>query len=214
MVIGLPKTERTSRTLTKVKLSFTKGEQNCSIGSFLYCSLALTRHNGKVRRKRKRIFLYRGVVFARILIADGSDVIRKLLKALIESHPDWLVCGEAVGGHDAVAKTRELKPDLVILDLAMADLNGLFAAREILKSFPSMPILLHTVHNIPAVVEEAKRYGIRQVIGKGEGGEQLLTAIQEHLESKPHGLAALIDEIDPTDGDASQDPDPASGRPN
>ena len=131
---------------------------------------------------------------SRILIADGSDIVRRMLKLLIESRPGWTVCGEAVDGNEALVKARELKPDVVILDLAMSGMNGLFASREILKAMPTVAILLHTVNNIPAVVAEAKKYGIRRVIGKGEDGERLLNAIQEELDAKPKGLAALLEE--------------------
>jgi DNA-binding NarL/FixJ family response regulator len=131
---------------------------------------------------------------SRILIADGSEIVRKMLKLLIESHEGWAVCGEAVDGHGALLKAQELKPDLVILDLAMSGINGLFVSSEILKTMPNVPILLHTVNNIPAVVAEAKKYGIRRVIGKGEDGERLLNAIQEELDARPTGLAALLEE--------------------
>ena len=130
----------------------------------------------------------------RILIADGSDVVRKLLKLLIESRAGWTVCGEAIDGEEALRKSRELKPDLIILDLAMSGLNGLLAAREISKVLPSVPILLHTVNNIPAVIAEAKKFGIRRVIGKGGDGDALLNAIQEELAAKPQGIAALLEE--------------------
>jgi DNA-binding NarL/FixJ family response regulator len=130
----------------------------------------------------------------RILIADGNDVVRKLLKLLIESRASWTVCGEAIDGEEALRKSRELKPDLIVLDLAMSGLNGLLAAREISKVLPSVPILLHTVNNIPAVVTEAKKFGIRRVIGKGGDGDVLLTAIQEELAAKPQGIAALLEE--------------------
>jgi DNA-binding NarL/FixJ family response regulator len=130
----------------------------------------------------------------RILIADGNDVVRKLLKLLVESRAGWTVCGEATDGEDAQRKARELRPDLIILDLAMSGLNGLLAAREISKILPSVPILLHTVNNIPAVVAEAKKFGIRRVIGKGGDGEVLLNAIQEELAAKPQGIAALLEE--------------------
>jgi DNA-binding NarL/FixJ family response regulator len=130
----------------------------------------------------------------RILIADGSDVVRKLLKLLIESRAGWTVCGDAIDGEEALRKSRELKPDLIVLDLAMSGLNGLLAAREISKVLPSVPILLHTVNNIPAVIAEAKKFGIRRVIGKGGDGDLLLNAIQEELAAKPQGIAALLDE--------------------
>ena len=133
----------------------------------------------------------------RILIADGSDVVRRLLKLLIESHADWLVCGEAVDGPDAVRKASELKPDVIIMDLAMEGLNGLLASRQISKALPNAPILLHTVNNIPAVVAEARKFGIRRVIGKGLDGDVLLNAIEEELESSPRGVVALLEETLP-----------------
>jgi DNA-binding NarL/FixJ family response regulator len=143
---------------------------------------------------------------SRILIADGSEIVRKMLKLLIESREGWIVCGEAVDGNEAVLKARELKPDLVFLDLAMSGINGLFASREILKGLPTAAILLHTVNNIPAVIVEAKKYGIRRVIGKGEDGERLLNAIQEELDAKPRGLAALLEETthQPANGEQAE----------
>jgi DNA-binding NarL/FixJ family response regulator len=147
----------------------------------------------------------------RILIADGSDVVRRLLRLLIESRPGWSVCGEAGNGEEAVRKASELKPDAVILDLAMAELNGLLAAREICKALPTVPVLLHTVNNIPVVISEAKKYGIRRVVGKGEDGDRLLDAIQEELGSKPRGVGAVLDEITPPSKNPVE-PDPNGNR--
>jgi DNA-binding NarL/FixJ family response regulator len=143
----------------------------------------------------------------RILIADGSDIVRRLLKLLIESRADWVVCGEARNGQEAVRKSIELKPDAVILDLAMEGPNGLLAAREISTSLPNTPILLHTVNNIPAVVSEAKKFGIRRVLGKGVDGDQLLNAIQDELEASPRGFASFLEEISPPmEAHAESDP--------
>jgi DNA-binding NarL/FixJ family response regulator len=133
----------------------------------------------------------------RILIADGSDVVRRLLKLLIESREGWVVCGEVTDGLQAVRKSAELKPDVIVMDLAMEGLNGLLAAREILKILPNASIFLHTVNNIPAVVAEAKKFGIRRVLGKGLDGDLLLNAIQEELDAKPQGVASLLEEAAP-----------------
>jgi DNA-binding NarL/FixJ family response regulator len=145
----------------------------------------------------------------RILIADGSDVVRRLLKLLIESRPGWVVCGEATDGLQVVRKSAELKPEVIIMDLAMEGLNGLLAAREILKILPNAPILLHTVNNIPAVVAEAKKFGIRRVLGKGLDGDLLLNAIQEELDAKPQGVVALLEDTSPQINDAGISETPA-----
>ena len=121
--------------------------------------------------------------------------IRELLRALIESR-GWSVCGIAKDGQEAVEKATALKPDLVIVDLAMPVLNGLLAAREISSKFPTIPILLHTIHDHPQVVDEARKYGIREVVGKNEGGEKILGAIEKHLNARPQGVAHILSEIE------------------
>jgi hypothetical protein len=80
-----------------------------------------------------------------------------------------------------------------------------------LKILPNAPILLHTVNNIPAVVAEAKKFGIRRVMGKGLDGDLLLNAIQEELDAKPQGVAALLEDTAPRLNDAglSETPDAA-----
>jgi DNA-binding NarL/FixJ family response regulator len=119
----------------------------------------------------------------RILIADDHPTIRKVLRSLIESHEEWQVCGEVENGSEAVAKARELKPDLVILDLAMPVMDGIRAAREISRAIPGMPILMHTMHGSPAVNLEAKKAGVTLVVSKGESGNNLIGAITELLKA-------------------------------
>ena len=70
----------------------------------------------------------------RILVADYHDVVRRGLRTLLQTRPGWEVCGEAATGREAVEKTEKLKRDIVILDIAMPELNGLEAARLI--AFP------------------------------------------------------------------------------
>src|SRR5258706_12683406 len=102
----------------------------------------------------------------RILIADDHESVLRMVRALLEANPDWKVCGEAVDGEQAVAMTLELRPDVIVLDLAMPRMNGLSAALEISKSLPSAPIILHTLYGSPQVVCEAQKYGIRKVVEK------------------------------------------------
>jgi DNA-binding NarL/FixJ family response regulator len=93
----------------------------------------------------------------RILIADDQELVRKMLKTLLETHADWEVCAEAANGLEAVQKAAELQPDIIILDLAMPEMDGLHAAREILSNNPAVPILLHTNHAFSSLALEAKK---------------------------------------------------------
>jgi DNA-binding NarL/FixJ family response regulator len=107
----------------------------------------------------------------RILIADDDSAIRGLLRRILEEHPDWQVCGEAANGRDAIQKTEQLAPDVVVMDLAMPQMNGLQAGREIARCWhPSM--LLLTVQEVSAeLVREAKTAGFQGAISKSRGAE-------------------------------------------
>ncbi len=81
----------------------------------------------------------------RILVADDHDIIRRGLKALLTSRAGWEVCAEAKTGREAVALAEQFKPDVVVMDISMPDLNGLEAARKIRKSVPKSEILILTL---------------------------------------------------------------------
>jgi DNA-binding NarL/FixJ family response regulator len=123
----------------------------------------------------------------RILIADDQEMVRKMLRALFETHADWQVCAEAANGLEAVQKAAELKPDIIILDLAMPEMDGLHAAREILSTSPAVPILLHTNHAFSSLALEAKKNGIREVINKSVSEQELISAVEALLNERPAG---------------------------
>jgi len=109
--------------------------------------------------------------------------VRRMLSALLETQDGWQVCGEAENGLEAVAKAKELRPDVVILDLAMPVMDGLRACREIAAALPGIPLIIHTLHNAPGVELEAKKAGARKIINKTDSADELLRAIEEALES-------------------------------
>jgi two-component system response regulator NreC len=120
----------------------------------------------------------------RILIADDRESMRIALRALIRMRPDWQICGEANDGREVVAKAAELQPDLVVLDFKMPIANGIKAGSEISRSMPSVPIVMYTLYITPELEIAAKLAGIRQVIGKEDGGKYLLSAIESELPVK------------------------------
>jgi DNA-binding NarL/FixJ family response regulator len=121
----------------------------------------------------------------RILVADDHKVVRRGLRALLESRPGWEVCGEATTGREAVEKARELKPDLVVLDITMPELNGLEATRQILKALPRTEVLVLTIHESEQVVHEVLEAGARGYVLKSDAGRDLVAAVQALSQHKP-----------------------------
>jgi DNA-binding NarL/FixJ family response regulator len=114
----------------------------------------------------------------RILIADDHEVVRRGIRALIESHPGWEVCGEAQDGREALERAREVRPDLVLLDVGMPNLNGLEAARQILGSRTATHILILTMHYSPQLVREILAVGARGFLLKSDAGRDLVAAVE------------------------------------
>jgi len=114
----------------------------------------------------------------RILIADDHEVVRRGIRALLEGHTGWEVSGEAKDGREAVQQAGELKPDLVLLDIGMPNLNGIDAARQILATCPATSILVLTMHYSPQVVQEVLAVGARGFLLKSDAGRDLVTAVE------------------------------------
>ena len=118
---------------------------------------------------------------ARILIADDRETMRRALKLTIGTHPGWEVCGEADHGGEVLAKAAELQPDVVVLDFKMRPVNGIKAGSELSASMPNVPIVMYTLYRTPELEVAAKLVGIREVVGKENGGRDLLGAIENAL---------------------------------
>ena len=114
----------------------------------------------------------------RILIADDHELARRGVRALLESHPGWEVCGEANDGRESVELAAATKPDVVLLDIGMPNLNGLEAARQILANSPGVAILILTMHDSDNVVREVLKAGARGFLLKSDAGRDLVAAVE------------------------------------
>jgi two-component system, chemotaxis family, chemotaxis protein CheY len=130
----------------------------------------------------------------RILLIDDSKVTRRVLSAIVNSR--WTVCGLAENGELGVRRFRDLKPDLVLLDLAMPDIDGFEAARQMQAIDPSVPIIAFTLLDPWGLESAARKAGICRVVSKSEGWklvesiEDIVSEMQGsgRLKSKSRGV--------------------------
>jgi len=121
----------------------------------------------------------------RILLVDDHQVVRRGVAAVIaDSAQDWEVCGEASNGREAIATAARLKPDIVVMDISMPDMNGLEATREIRKANPEVEVLILSVHESEQMVHDVLAAGARGYILKRDAGTDLITALQAVREHK------------------------------
>src|ERR1700719_3478690 len=105
----------------------------------------------------------------RILIVDDHEIVREGLRShLAKSRPDWDICGEATDGDQAVQLTRELKPDIVILDITMPRMSGLEASSRIRKLGLAIPILMFTTHDSERLAIEVREAGAQGYVLKSQ----------------------------------------------
>jgi two-component system response regulator NreC len=122
-------------------------------------------------------------VHQRILVVDDHPSFRHLLRTFLELNPNWEVCGEASDGCEAVTKTTELHPDIVLMDLDMPRLNGLEATRQIHKHSPSIRILILTLHDNSILPQIARNSGAQGYVLKSEPFDGLTRAIESLCDS-------------------------------
>jgi DNA-binding NarL/FixJ family response regulator len=127
----------------------------------------------------------------RILLADDHDIVRRGLKDLLEAEAGWQIVGEAATGRQAVEKAKALKPDVVILDLRMPELNGLEATRQIRRSLPETEILILTMDDSEQLAQTVLEAGARGYLLKSDAGRDLVAAVDSLRQHRPFFTSAI-----------------------
>src|SRR5258708_36056680 len=129
----------------------------------------------------------------RILVVDDHAVVRRGVRALLESREGWEGCGEATTGRDAVEQSRQLRPDVVVMDLSLPGLNGLDATRQILKDAPETEVLVLTMHHSEELARDVLQAGARGYVLKNDADENLLAAVDSLRQHKPFLTSAVTE---------------------
>ncbi|MGH9746936.1 MAG: response regulator [Candidatus Acidiferrales bacterium] len=152
----------------------------------------------------------------KVLVVDDHAVVRQGVRDLLETQPGMEVCCEAANGLEAVEQVKRTKPDLVLLDLTMPEMNGLDAARAIHEAAPQTDILVLSMHFSEEIAREVLRTGARGYMLKSDANAELVTAIQRVRRGEQYFTsrlaATMAQSFAQTTGEASDD-SPIAGAP-
>jgi PAS domain S-box-containing protein len=131
----------------------------------------------------------------RLLIVDDHEVVRQGVRSLLSDHTNWEVCGEAVDGQDAVDKARELKPDLIVMDVSMPRLNGLEATRQVRCILPDCEVLILSQHESSEMARQALKVGARGYVVKTSISRDLISAVAKACRREYFFDPAILDQM-------------------
>jgi DNA-binding NarL/FixJ family response regulator len=131
----------------------------------------------------------------RILIADDHDIVRRGIRELLETHPGWQVCAEASNGRQAVELASKLHPDVVLLDIAMPELNGLDATRHIKRTVPRAEVLIFTMHETEQLVHDVLAAGALGYVLKSDAARHLISAVETLTQHQPFFSAKVSESV-------------------
>ena len=119
-----------------------------------------------------------------VLIADDNAFVRTALYEFFQREPDFIVCGVAENGREAVEEARRLHPDLIVLDMAMPVMDGLEAARLLKRMMPEVPLIMYSATNDEVAVRTARSAGISEIISKSQRVSVLIHAARGLVSQK------------------------------
>jgi DNA-binding NarL/FixJ family response regulator len=118
---------------------------------------------------------------ARILVADDHEVVRQGVRAILQARPDWQICGEARDGREAILLTKELRPDVVVMDITMPNMSGLEASLEIAKLKLPSRVLIFTMHESKSLAPSVRKAGAQGYVVKSRAARDLIDALERLL---------------------------------
>jgi len=121
----------------------------------------------------------------RIVVVDDHAVVRRGVRALLESRTDWEVVAEATTGREALEAVKRHRPEIVVMDISLPDLNGLEATRQIVQESPQTEVLVLTMHHSEELAREVLKAGARGYVLKSDADESLITAVDALRQHKP-----------------------------
>lgn len=141
----------------------------------------------------------------RILIADDHGVVRKGLRALLESHRGWRVCAEATDGRKAVKESGICKPDIAILDISMPELNGVEATRQIRELCPQTEVLILSMHESDLLLHESLKAGAKGYLLKEDADDYLVSAVEALRQHKQYFSPKIARAMSETPGSSKRE---------
>jgi DNA-binding NarL/FixJ family response regulator len=130
---------------------------------------------------------------ARILIAEDHSVVRRGLRELLGSQAGWEICGEARTGRKAVELAKELRPDVVVIDLSLPELSGVEVIRQLRADLPQIAVAVFTIHDDELFVSDAIAAGARAYVLKSEPAARIVEAVAALLRREPYFSASVVD---------------------
>ena len=124
-------------------------------------------------------------MMSRILVVDDHAVVRRGVRALLETQEGWEVVGEATTGREAVELAGRLRPDVVVMDMSLPELNGLEATRQIRKQSPQTEVVVLTMHHSEALARDVLQAGARGYVLKSDADQSLIAAVDSLRRHKP-----------------------------